>query len=249
MRSTIASRTASTPWPVFAETRSTRSGSSPTSSASSRAAPSGSACGRSILFTRGSSSRSFSIARYAFATVCASTPWAASTTSTAPSHAWSERETSYVKSTWPGVSIRFSSWPFHCDADRLGLDRDPALALELHRVEHLRAHLATGHRVRDLENAVGERRLAVVDVRDDREVADSVQVHGDQPRRKRPSNDSNGVQLANSQQTAGNQVGGEAGDQRGCRGRRVCPRANGRAPRRASARPGRRRSRAPPRRS
>ena len=78
-----------------------------------RDAPSGSACGRSILFTTGTISSPFSIARYAFASVCASIPCAASTTSSAPSHAWSERETSYVKSTWPGVSIRLSSWPFH----------------------------------------------------------------------------------------------------------------------------------------
>src|SRR4029453_13941922 len=42
--------------------------------------------------------------------VRASIPCAASTRSTAPSQAARERETSYVKSTWPGVSIRFSSW-------------------------------------------------------------------------------------------------------------------------------------------
>src|SRR4051794_33493058 len=40
-------------------------------------------------------------------------PCAASTTSSAPSHACSERETSYVKSTWPGVSIRLSWCFFH----------------------------------------------------------------------------------------------------------------------------------------
>ncbi len=34
------------------------------------------------------------MAMSAFATVCASTPWVASTTSSAPSHACSERETS-----------------------------------------------------------------------------------------------------------------------------------------------------------
>ncbi len=72
--------------------------------------------------------------------------------------------------------VQLMALPLH--ADRLGLDRDPPLALEVHRVEHLRAHVASGHGVRQLENAVGERRLAVVDVRDDREVADSVQVHG-----------------------------------------------------------------------
>ena len=58
------------------------------------------------------------------------------------------------------------------DADGLGLDRDPALALELHRVEHLRAHIARGDGVRQLEDAIGERRLPMVDVRDDREVPD-----------------------------------------------------------------------------
>ena len=58
------------------------------------------------------------------------------------------------------------------DAHRLGLDRDPALALEVHRVEHLRAHRARVDGLRHLEDAIGQRRLAVVDVGDDREVAD-----------------------------------------------------------------------------
>ena len=63
------------------------------------------------------------------------------------------------------------------DADGLGLDRDAALPLELHRVEDLLAHLAGRDRVGELEDAVRERRLAVVDVRDDREVADVALVH------------------------------------------------------------------------
>ena len=82
-----------------------------------------------------------------------------------------------MKSTWPGVSIRFSSCPFQQHAHGLRLDRDPALALELHRVEQLLLHVALGDRVGELEDAVGERRLAVVDVRDDREVADVGLVH------------------------------------------------------------------------
>ena len=94
IRSTIASSTSSIPSPVLAEIRRTWSGVSPTSPETAIAAASGSACGRSILFTTGTISRSFSIARYAFATVCASIPCAASTTSSAPSHAWSDRETS-----------------------------------------------------------------------------------------------------------------------------------------------------------
>ena len=179
IRSTIASSTCSTLTPVLAGDADDLLGATPPSSSdTSAAAPSGSADGRSILLTTGTISRSFSIARYALARVCASIPCAASTTSTAPSHACSERETSYVKSTWPGVSIRLSSWPFHCDAHGLRLDRDPALALELHRVEELVPHLALGDGLRELQNPVGEGRLAMVDVRDDREVADAALVHG-----------------------------------------------------------------------
>ena len=61
------------------------------------------------------------------------------------------------------------------DAGLLGHDRDPALALEVHRVHH-----AIGDDLVHAEDAglaqhrVHERRLAVVDVRDDGEVADIV---------------------------------------------------------------------------
>ena len=83
-----------------------------------------------------------------------------------------------MKSTWPGRvdQVQLVALPGH--AHGLRLDRDPALALELHRVEHLLAHLAAGDGVGELEDAVGERRLAVVDVGDDREVADLALVHG-----------------------------------------------------------------------
>jgi hypothetical protein len=63
------------------------------------------------------------------------------------------------------------------DAHRLRLDRDPALTLELHRVEELIAHVALAHGLGQLQDAVGQRRLAVVDVRDDREVPDPALVH------------------------------------------------------------------------
>ena len=63
-------------------------------------------------------------------------------------------------------------------ADGVGLDGDAALALEVHGVEHLGLHLAGGERAGELEQAVGEGGLAVVDVRDDREVADVAWVHG-----------------------------------------------------------------------
>jgi hypothetical protein len=81
--------------------------------------------------------------------------------------------------------VQLVAFPVH--AHGLRLDRDPTLALELHRVEHLLAHLAAGYRLGQLEDAVGECRLAVVDVRDDREVADAVQVHGEGALRGAPS--------------------------------------------------------------
>ena len=57
-------------------------------------------------------------------------------------------------------------------ADRVRLDRDATLALQVHAVEHLGFHLASLQRTGDLEEAVSQGRLAVVDVGDDREVAD-----------------------------------------------------------------------------
>src|SRR5690606_2595612 len=53
----------------------------------------------------------------------------------------------------------------------LGLDGDAALALDRVVVEHLLFHLARGQAAAQLDDAVGQGRLAVVDVGDDREVA------------------------------------------------------------------------------
>ncbi len=63
-------------------------------------------------------------------------------------------------------------------ANALGLDGDAALALEVHRVEHLRLHLALAERAGKLQQAVGQRGLAVVDVRDDAEIPDVLGIHG-----------------------------------------------------------------------
>ena len=51
------------------------------------------------------------------------------------------------------------------------LDGDALLALEVHAVEDLADHLALVEGVGELQETVGQRRLAVVDVGDDREVA------------------------------------------------------------------------------
>ena len=55
---------------------------------------------------------------------------------------------------------------------RLRLDRDASLALEIHRVEHLRLHLAAAERTGEFEQAIRQGRLAVVDMGDDRKIAD-----------------------------------------------------------------------------
>ncbi len=57
------------------------------------------------------------------------------------------------------------------------LDGDAALALQVHGVEHLLLHLARRERSGELEQAVGQRALAVVDVGDDGEIADVRAVH------------------------------------------------------------------------
>ena len=62
-------------------------------------------------------------------------------------------------------------------ADGMGLDRDAALALQIHRIQHLRLHLARGHGAGQLKQPVGQRGLAMVDMRDDREVSDVLGVH------------------------------------------------------------------------
>ena len=56
------------------------------------------------------------------------------------------------------------------DVEGMVARADPAL--EFHRVEQLRAVVARVDRPGDLEDAVGQRGLPVIDVGDDREVAD-----------------------------------------------------------------------------
>src|SRR5690606_8141974 len=57
------------------------------------------------------------------------------------------------------------------------LDRDAPLPLQVQRVEHLLVHLALGQRAGALEQAIRERGLAMVDVRDDTEVPDMLEPH------------------------------------------------------------------------
>ena len=60
------------------------------------------------------------------------------------------------------------------EPDRLRLDRDPALFLDLHAVENLSLtrHFAVGHAAAKLDEPVRERRFAMIDMRNDREISD-----------------------------------------------------------------------------
>ena len=54
----------------------------------------------------------------------------------------------------------------------LRLDGDAALPLDIHRIEHLLLHLPRAQAAAKLDQPVGERRFAVIDMGDDGEVAD-----------------------------------------------------------------------------
>ena len=62
----------------------------------------------SILLTNTTRGTSYLSAWRQTVSVWGSTPWLPSSTQTAPSSTRSERSTSMVKSTWPGVSMMFS---------------------------------------------------------------------------------------------------------------------------------------------
>ena len=61
------------------------------------------------------------------------------------------------------------------EGDGVALDGDAALALDIHRVEDLVAELARLHAAAALDQPVGQRRFAVVDVGDDAEITDVIQ--------------------------------------------------------------------------
>jgi hypothetical protein len=54
----------------------------------------------------------------------------------------------------------------------MGLDGDATLTLKVHGVQHLGFHFTFGQATTHLDKAVSQGRLAVVNVRDDGEVAD-----------------------------------------------------------------------------
>ena len=113
---------------------------------------------------------------------CDCTPATAQRTRTAPSSTRSDRSTSTVKSTWPGVSMMLILLSFQRDRRGGRGDRDPSLLLELHVVHHrpfapdLLDHVG---RAGVEQDPLGQRGLARVDVGRDADVAQVAKVfHG-----------------------------------------------------------------------
>ena len=93
-------------------------------------------------------------------------------------------------------------------AHAVGLDRDPALALQVHRVQHLLValHFARRERSRQLQQPVRERALPMIDVGDDGEISDVMAVHGirDGLRLAASASGAEHLILASGVQSAGN---------------------------------------------
>ncbi len=68
---------------------------------------------RSILLTKQMRGTPYLLAWRHTVSVWGSTPATPSNTATAPSSTRSDRSTSTVKSTWPGVSMMLMEWSFH----------------------------------------------------------------------------------------------------------------------------------------
>ena len=58
------------------------------------------------------------------------------------------------------------------ERDAVGLDGDPALALQIHRVKYLFGHLAISQAPAYLNKTVSQGRLTMINVRNDREITD-----------------------------------------------------------------------------
>ena len=57
------------------------------------------------------------------------------------------------------------------EGDALGLDSDPSFTLKIHRIEHLCGHLTLREAATVLNKAIGKRRLAVINMGNNRKVS------------------------------------------------------------------------------
>ena len=74
-------------------------------------------------------------------------------------------------------AIGISVFGLVVEADALGFDGDAALALQVHGIEYLFVHFALRKRAGHFQQAIGQRGLAVVNMRDDAEIPLELWVH------------------------------------------------------------------------
>ena len=132
---------------------------------------------RSILFAKMMRGTPYRSAWRHTVSVCGSTPATESSSVTAPSSTRSERSTSTVKSTWPGVSMMLMRYSMPLRVQKAGRrgrrDRDAALLLLLHPVHRGGAfmHLADLVRLAGVvQDALGRSRLTGIDVGHDADI-------------------------------------------------------------------------------
>ena len=133
---------------------------------------------RSILLTKHMRGTPYLLAWRQTVSVCGSTPATPSNTATAPSSTRSERSTSTVKSTWPGVSMMLMGWSLPQAGGGGRRDGDAALLLLDHPVHGGGALVDLTDLVvlaGVVEDPLGRRGLARVDVGHDPDVAGSVE--------------------------------------------------------------------------
>ena len=133
---------------------------------------------RSILLTKQMRGTLYLSAWRQTVSDCGSTPATASKTTTPPSSTRSERSTSTVKSTWPGVSMMLMRWSFQKQVVAADGDGDAALALLVHPVHRGRAFVDLADLVDAAgvkQDALGRCRLAGVDMGDDADIAGSLE--------------------------------------------------------------------------
>ena len=70
--------------------------------------------------------------------------------------------------------VNLSILGFVAQCGRLRLDGYPTLFLNIHRVEYLRFHLPVTQTTATLDDAICQRRFAVINVRDDGKISDVV---------------------------------------------------------------------------
>src|ERR1700687_4930494 len=127
---------------------------------------------RSILFTKQMRGTRYLSAWRHTVSDCGCTPATESNTQTAPSRTRRERSTSTVKSTWPGVSMMLILLPFHSAVVAAAVIVMPRSCS--HPLHHGCALVDLTDLVGApgvIEDALGRRRLARVDVGHDPDVA------------------------------------------------------------------------------